>query len=362
MNEVEATSLGVLRPGEPYLFRTPVRSVEEGAFRVRTLWSGFSAGTELALVRGTYPHLTWNWDTTVDAFTGPLSVARYPVREMGYMEVAEVVESRNATVPLGQRLAMCYGHRTDYVAIPADHHFPLPPGMSPRLGVLLAQMAPIGINALLHAAAEKQRPVEDPAAGVRDGRVLVIGAGVVGILTALIAADLGAAEVVVADSRARHRAVAEALGLESVNCAATSLWQWCKQRWRSGPAAAGADVVFQCRARGEALSEAFTATRRGGVVVDVAFYQDDVRLRLGHEFHLNGLVHRCAQVDNPPDEAWDRPRLAREATVLVERHAAGLETHLLTDEVALADAPAFVADMARRRRDTLQVVFDMQRL
>ncbi|WP_245784883.1 hypothetical protein [Geodermatophilus amargosae] len=72
----------------------------------------------------------------------------------------------------------------------------------------LAQMGPIRVNGLLHAAAALEGPRATLDAGVRDRHVLVVGAGVIGLLSALLAVRHGAASVSVAEPSAQRRAVA----------------------------------------------------------------------------------------------------------------------------------------------------------
>ena len=70
-------------------------------------------------------------------------------------------------------------------------------------------MGPICANGLLHAAADLCGPgVRSLGDGVRGRRVVVVGAGVVALLTALLARRHGAASVVVLDATPGRRAVA----------------------------------------------------------------------------------------------------------------------------------------------------------
>lgn len=74
-----------------------------------------------------------------------------------------------------------------------------------------------------------------------------------------------------------------------------------KTRWRHGPGDRGADVVFQCRGQAASLALALRVLRPQGAVVDLAFYSDSAgEVRLGEEFHHNGLAVRCAQIGRVP--------------------------------------------------------------
>jgi folate-dependent tRNA-U54 methylase TrmFO/GidA len=95
-------------------------------------------------------------------------------------------------------------------------------------------------------------------------------------------------------------------------------------------------------------------------VVDLAFYTDDgAALRLGAEFHHNGLAIRCAQIGRVPRgtaHAWDRERLSAETVDLLRAHGSAVRAHVVTDVVPLAEGPALLADLAARRRHVIQAV------
>jgi threonine dehydrogenase-like Zn-dependent dehydrogenase len=134
---------------------------------------------------------------------------------------------------------------------------------------------------------------------------LVIGAGVVGMLTALFAQAAGASEVVIANPSPFRRLPAKCLGLTAMT--EDQAWNHAKSRWHHGGDDRGADVVFQTRVDSASLHAAMRALRPQGTVIDLAFYQGGAdRLRLGEEFHHNGLNLRCA----------DQPRAARARTAM----------------------------------------------
>ena len=362
-------TLGVAAPNEPRFFSYEEEPPGEGQFRVDTLYTGLSAGTELTFVKGTNPYLHSSWDAERGVFCEGEPSQTYPVRVMGYMEVARVVETRTPAVANGDVVALNYGHRTGHVVDSERSVITvLPDSLDPVLGVYVAQMGPICANGLLHAAAEAVGVAPDgdrnPSLGdgVRDRRVLVTGAGVVGLLTGLFAHAEGAAEVAVADPDRRRLEVAEALGLKPVVAEdSDTTWRWCASRWRNGPADNGADLVFQCRGRTTALVTALRSLRPQGTVIDLAFYQGGApELRLGEEFHHNGLAIRCAQIGRVPRGlagTWDRRRLCRKTLELLQSHGDLVRQHLVTDLVPLDEAPALMRDLADRRRSTVQAVF-----
>ncbi|HZG89986.1 MAG TPA: zinc-binding dehydrogenase, partial [Pseudonocardia sp.] len=196
-------------------------------------------------------------------------------------------------------------------------------------------------------------------------RVAVVGGGVVGLLTGLLARRHGAEEVVLLDPTPQRRAAAEGLGLAVLDPNGADPAVLLKSRWRHAPGDRGADVVFQCRGRTAALALALRLLRPQGTVIDLAFYSDDgSALRLGAEFHHNGLGVRCAQIGRVPRgtaHLWDRERLSAETVALLRAHGSAVREHVVTDVLPLDDGPALLADLAARRRHVIQAVLTVER-
>lgn len=354
-------------PGQLELVTEELPEVPEGGLLLHTVATGLSAGTELAFVKGEHPALRSTFDPELGLFAAGADAA-YPVTRLGYMEVARVAESRTPAFAVGDLVATPYGHATAHVSDPVrEHVVPLPADLDPLLGVYVAHMGPICVNGLLHAAADVAGPgTTDLGDGVRGRLVVVVGAGVIGLFTAMLAAEHGAAEVVVVDPDERRLAVASALGLGTLHDPDDALSvddpaRTLKTRWRHGLGDHGADVVFQCRGRSFALATALRVLRPQGTVVDLAFYTggaDDVQL--GTEFHHNGLRVVCAQIGRVPRGAassWDRARLSRETVRLLRSRGGDVREHLVTDVVDLDEAAALMVDVGARRRHVLTAVF-----
>src|SRR4051812_29025592 len=337
--------------------------VRDGQFDVETVFSGLSTGTDLSWVKGTNPAQHRRWDPELGLFMPGAPDMGYPIEKFGYMQVGRVTESATSVVRQGDLVAMTYGHRSAYRADAlTDRFVKLPQSLDPVLGIYAAHMGPICANGLLHAAADVcGADVRTLGDGVRGRRVAVTGAGVVGLLVALFARHCGAAETVLVDPTPSRRAVAEAFGLDALDPDATDVAVELKTRWRHGPADRGADVVFQCRGRAASLALALRLLRPQGTVVDLAFYAGGAAdVRLGEEFHHNGLAIRCAQIGRVPRglaHLWDRERLSAETIGLLRAEGPDIAKHLVTDLVPITRAPQLYTEFADGRRQVLQAVF-----
>ncbi|GGD08652.1 glycosyltransferase [Aureimonas glaciei] len=360
----EVRSLGVERPGEAYFFGYDEGPPNDAQVRLDTLYTGFSAGTELTFYKNTNPYLHSRWDGGRGVFVPGEAGQHFPVPFLGYMEVARVAESRQPAFAVGSTVASAYGHKSGHTADPFHEVLiPVPADIDPILGIYVAQMGPIAANGILHADAELGGPNVTRLGESLTGRpTLVIGAGAVGLLTALFAARAGATEVVIADPSPFRRAKAEALGFTAMD--EGQAWNHAKANWHHGGGDRGADVVFQTRADARSLHAALQALRPQGTVIDLAFYQGGAdALRLGEEFHHNGLSIRCAQINRVPRGlgfAWHRRRLAAETIGLLQERGRDIAAEMITQVVPFDEAPRFLKHLVDERPDFLQIVFKVQ--
>ncbi|WP_325166877.1 zinc-dependent alcohol dehydrogenase [Devosia rhizoryzae] len=362
MSERQIRSLGIEREGQASIISYNEGDPAHGHVRLETLYTGFSAGTELTFMKHTNPYFHSRWDGDRGVFVPGEPSLHFPVPFLGYMEVARVVDSRDPAFHRGQILATTFGHKTGHTADPSrDVLIPMPDDLDPVLGVFVAQMGPIAANGILHADAEHfGTQVTRLGQSLTDKPVLVIGAGAVGLMTALFARQAGASEVLVADPSPWRRERLEAMGFLAMH--EDDAWHYARTHWHSG-GERGADFVFQTRAHSGSLHSALRALRPQGTVIDLAFYQggaDD--LRLGEEFHHNGLAIRCAQINRVPrglGHLWDRRRLGAETVSMLRKEQPTVLREVITHIVRFDDGPAFLGELVQRRPEFMQIVFQV---
>ncbi len=355
MSHRHIRSLGFEAPGVPFFTGYDEGPPAPSDLRIDTLYSGFSAGTELTFMKGTNPYLHSRWDEERRIFIAGEAGMHYPVPFVGYMEVGRVSEGEAQGVPTGSVIAGAWGHKSGHTIDPGrDRFFALPQAIDPILGIYVGQMGPIAANGILYADHELVgRDCTRLGASLAGRPVLVFGAGVVGFLTALLAQAAGASEVVIADPSPFRRLRAETLGLTAMT--EDEAIGHAKARWK------GADLVFQTRASGESLHNAMKALRPHGTVIDLAFYQGGAdAVRLGEEFHHNWLSLRCAQIGRVPrgmEQLWDHERLGRETIALLESRGPEIRQQLITHVVPIDEAPDFLRTLVAERPDFIQIIF-----
>ncbi len=170
---------------------------------------------------------------------------------------------------------------------PADFTFKLPDEVSFAEGAMVEPLA-VGVSAL-----NKARPSFGSVA-------VVIGAGTIGLLTALAALAGGCSRVIISDVDAYKLGVAGTLGpITTVNVAEQSL----DRAVALATDARGADVVFECSGNAEAAAGALGLVRPGGVVVFIGMPATPIafdvvaaqakEVRIENVFRYAGVFGRC---------------------------------------------------------------------
>jgi 2-desacetyl-2-hydroxyethyl bacteriochlorophyllide A dehydrogenase len=294
---------------------------KSGEAMVRTLWSGLSRGTERLVFNGLVP------PSEYDRMRAPMMAGQFPFPvKYGYAAVGEVVdgptEVRGATV-------FCLHPHQDRFTAPAEGLSVVPSFIPPRRAVLTANME-TALNALW-----------DSGAGPGD-RIVVVGAGVVGLLIARLAARMPGAEVSVIDVDKRRSEVAHALQLAFLP---------------PDKAPHTADVVFHASASPQGLATAIDAAGLEARVVEVSWYGAcDVPAPLGGAFHsqrLKLMSTQVGQVSPTRRPRWDYARRRAKAIELLDDP---LLDCLITDEVAFDDLPAALPHLLAAGAPGLQTV------
>jgi threonine dehydrogenase-like Zn-dependent dehydrogenase len=296
-----ARAVWYVADGKVELRSQPLAPPMPGQALVRTLFSGVSRGTERLVLGGRVGESEW------ERMRAPLQEGRFPFPvKYGYCAVGVVEAGPEALI--GKTVFCLHPHQDHFVA-PLDMLVRVPDGVPPRRATLAANME-TALNALW-----------DSGAGPAD-RIVVVGAGVLGLLVARLAARLPGAEVTVIDVDAGRRAIVEALGARFAALP-------------SGSAAGGADVVFHTSVSAAGLNTAIACAGLEGTIVELSWYGDrETPVRLGGAFHsqrLRLVSSQVGQVSPGHRPRWDYRRRIEAALRLL---ADPLLDELVREEIA----------------------------
>jgi len=313
------------------------RRLEPGQVRVRTVYSGISAGTEMTAYRGTNPYVVSQWDPDVKLFTGRAeNRPGYPLDGWGYSEVGEVVEVHPDLGPgprLGDLVWGIWGHRSE-ACLDAGQlaRQVLPAGIPAEVGTF-SRVGSVALNAVLASRC-----------GL-GSTVVVLGQGVIGLLATAFAVRSGAA-VIAVDGIAQRRAQALEYGAREALAPAPEV----AAQVRELTANRGADVVIELSGSYAALHEATRIAGPEATVVAAGFYQGSAdAVRLGEEFHHNRVSIIASQIGAVPGHLanrWSRERI----TETVMDHLSGANPDVLP--LVTHRFPVDKVDEAYRMLDT----------
>jgi threonine dehydrogenase-like Zn-dependent dehydrogenase len=303
-----ARALWIEGPRQAALRSARVGEPGAGEARIAMLWSGISRGTERLVFEGHVPA------GQAKSMRAPFQEGEFPFPvKYGYCAVGRV--EAGPTAWLGRTVFCLHPHQSCFIA-PLDMARPVPENIPPRRATLAANME-TALNALW-----------DSGAGPGD-KIVVVGAGVVGLLVAALCAGLPGADVTVADIDPSRAKIAASLGAKFV--AAADFAALGEQ---------DADIVFHASASAQGLALALGCAGLEAGIVEMSWYGDAaVAAPLGGAFHAKRLRLISSQVGQVSPSRRPRWNFARRLDKALELLADARFDALITEEVAFADAP-----------------------
>jgi threonine dehydrogenase-like Zn-dependent dehydrogenase len=317
--------------------------------RVRTLYSGISAGTELTAYRGSNPYLSKQWDTRHRLFLASETPSQpYPLSGWGYEEVGKVIEvgPEVTSLKVGDIVYGTWGHRTHHVLQEEYANKRIKPaGLNPMLAIY-SHLGPIALNGILDA-------------NIHVGEtVAVFGLGVLGQVMAQLA-KLNGARVFGVDRIEKRLELARELRAieDGFNPGDGSP----AERIKALTGGRGADVTIEVSGSARALHEAVRATAYSARVVVLGFFQGEAQgLFLGEEFHHNRIQLVCSQISNVDPALsyrWDRLRLIHTIMDLQAKGSLNLRP-VITHVLPFTQAAQAFQILDETPEQALQIVLD----
>jgi 2-desacetyl-2-hydroxyethyl bacteriochlorophyllide A dehydrogenase len=301
---VVARALWYVKPSAAELRTERLAALASGQARIAAEYSAISRGTERLVALGEVPESEWS------RMRAPLQAGEFsfPVK-YGYSATGVVTAGSEGLV--GKRVFVLHPHQ-DHFDAPKAMLAILPDHIPSRRAVLAAN-----IETALNAH-------WDAGTTLGDG-VLVIGAGIVGLLTAYLARRIAGTEVAIMDVNVARARYAEALGVRFVT-----------------PSDAPSEnrIVFHASATSAGLQAAINACAFEGTVVEMSWYgSQPVTVNFGGAFHSRRLKIVSSQVGHvaPSHRAQLKhgDRLERAIALLDDDRLDAL----VADEVRFEDLP-----------------------
>ena len=323
---------------------------------IETVVSAISAGTEMLFYRGQVPA-----GMAADSSIADLTDAvRYPLK-YGYACVGRICEvagplARQAEATEGPTDAAGAEDNRYYFAFhPHESHFyaspqtllPVPEGILPRQAALLPN-AETAVNLVMDGA---------PLVGER---AVVMGLGIVGLLTTALLAQFPLAALIAVDPLPHRRRLALRLGAsQAIDPGGADGPEALQEALADGGEQHGGDLIYELSGQPAALDAAVSAAGFDSRIVVGSWYgTKPATLQLGGSFHRNRIRLISSQVSTIAPQLrgrWTKARRMESAWQLLAK--------LPADELISHRFPLEQADEAYRLIDscpeqTLQVILD----
>lgn len=321
--EAEATALWYAAPRTVRLEREVLAAPAGDQVLVAAAWSAISRGTERLVFAGL------NNPCHRERMRSPMQVGEFPFPvKYGYCSVGEVLAGPARLV--GRHVFAFHPHQDRFLAS-IDAVTLIPDSLPPRRATLAANME-TALNTIW-----------DSGAGAGD-RIVIVGAGLVGLLVTYLATRMPGAEVTAVDPNPGRRALVERFGAQYRD---------------SGKQVTEADVVIHTSATAKGLETALACCGTEATLVEASWYGDStVTVGFGGAFHAKRLRLVSSQVGAVSMERrprWSRARrLAKALELLADDRLDALITHEVNFnqlpermEAILDGAPDAVATVVR---------------
>ena len=318
--------------------------LKEDEVLVETICSAISAGTEMLVYRGQFPHIA-------DLHDGLSSDLKYPLA-YGYACVGVVKEiGKEVDKSWHDKLVFAFHPHASSFIIHAKRSslIPIPDSLNPENACFLPNME-TAVNL-----------VQD-GAPILGERVLVLGQGVIGLLTASLLSEFPLESLVTVDQFELRRSALKVKG----------------QRRRPEPVEGSKvkslapsdlrpstfdffDLSFELSGSPSALNDAIALTTFSGRIVIGSWYgQKRAEIDLGSAFHRSRIKLISSQVSTISPELsgrWDKSRRFDVAWNALERIK---PEKWITHRFALNDADKAYQLLDENPQETIQVIFDFR--
>jgi len=332
---MHAQTLFFTAPGQVEIRQTPLPPLTQGQLLVETICSAISPGTEMLVYRGEFPK---GLADDHDVFSSKLE---YPT-PYGYATVGRVIKiSKEMRHRWLDRLVFVFKPHTSHFIATPEELLPLPDGMSPETACFLPSME-TAVNL-----------VQD-AAPVLGERVLVLGQGIIGLLTASLLSEFPLEKLAVVDRYERRR---EALSIDHSKVQLSTFNPDAPNFREQAKARNGYDLTFELSGSPSALNDAIALTGFGGRVIIGSWYgKKKTALDLGGEFHRSRIKLISSQVSTIAPELsarWEKGRRFQVAWDALERTR---PEKWITHRFSLEEAGQAYHLLDKKPEETIQIL------
>jgi len=338
----KARTLYFTAPRQIEVRETSLPALKEKEVLVETICSAISAGTEMLVYRGQFPHIA-------DVHDNVSSDLNYPLA-YGYACVGKVMEI-GKSVNAAWLNGMVFGfqpHSSHFIS-KTESLLPVPHSLKAETASFLP-----GMETAVNLAQD--------GAPILGERALVLGQGVVGLLTASLLSEFPLESLVTVD---RYELRRQALNVREAiikhHASLDSSTEDFREQARE-LLEGGADLTFELSGSPSALNDAVALTTFSGRIVIGSWYgQKRAEIDLGGAFHRSRIKLISSQVSTIAPELsarWDKARRFEVAWEALERIR---PEKWITHRISLNEADMAYQLLDENPQETIQVIFEYKK-
>lgn len=303
---------------------------------VETICSAISAGTEMLIYRGLFPEIS-------NVHDGVSSDLKYPLA-YGYACVGVIKETGKQVDKslCGKFVFVFHSHASSFILHHSSLIF-LPKEFSPESACFLPNME-TAVNL-----------VQD-AAPILGEKVLVLGQGIVGLLTSALLSEFPLDKLVTADFYELRRKASSELNINKSLNPNDLIAEYSTPSFQNQNKF---DLTFELSGSPAALNDAIQLTTFSGRIVVGSWYgEKNTPINLGGDFHRSRIKLISSQVSTIAPELsgrWDKSRRFEVAWKALKRIK---PEKWVTHRFALSDAAKAYQLLDENPQETIQIIFD----
>jgi 2-desacetyl-2-hydroxyethyl bacteriochlorophyllide A dehydrogenase len=337
-------SVAFLAPYAVAAVEEPPPEVAPDTVLVRTICSAISPGTEMLVYRGQWPE-DLPVDESIAALEGKFT---YPLN-YGYACVGKVVEAGELVDSSWQgRVVFAFNPHQRYFTAKPEHLIPVPPELSAEQAAFLPNME-TAVSFLMDG-----RPIVGE-------QVVIIGQGVVGLLTAGLLARFPMQRLVTLDKYSLRREKSSALGACALDPGDPDTMRAIRELLGAEHSREGADLIYELSGNPAALDMAISVAGFGARIVIGSWYGGKrAELDLGGRFHRGRLKLISSQVSTLAPEftgLWSKSRRLGTALRMLEELR---PLDLITHRFHVSDAAEAYKLLDTHPEDAIQVILEYE--
>jgi 2-desacetyl-2-hydroxyethyl bacteriochlorophyllide A dehydrogenase len=327
----KAQTLYFTSPKQIEIRETKLADLKADEVLVETICSAISAGTEMLVYRGQFPHLADIHDTVSNDLTYPLAY--------GYACVGRIKEiGKQVDKSFENQLVFAFQPHTSSFIAHASSLIIIPASLSAETACFLPNME-TAVNL-----------VQD-GAPILGERVLVLGQGIIGLLTASLLSEFPLESLIAVDQYELRRKALDDKGprskIKSLSPADLGRSTFDKH-----------DLTFELSGSPAALNDAIKSTAFSGRIVIGSWYgQKNSPIDLGGSFHRSRIKLISSQVSTISPELsgrWDKSRRFDVTWKALERVQ---PERWITQRFSLSDAGKAYQLLDENPQETIQIIF-----